>query len=72
MSAALPPRWRIRRTWDGAWTVAMRHTFPASGLHVYQSIKEPGSASKARTWDTWNDALAYVNRTQTNNYGRAA
>jgi hypothetical protein len=31
-SSALPPRWRIRRTWDGAWTVdgACGATFPAS------------------------------------------
>jgi hypothetical protein len=69
---ALPPRWRIRRTWDGAWTVEMRRTFPASGLYIYQPVKEPGSAGKQRTWDTWDDAFAYAECVQTNNYGRAA
>jgi hypothetical protein len=72
VSAALPPRWRIRRTWDGAWTVDIRRTFPASGHYVYQPVKEPGSTGKARTWDDWRDAIAYVNRAQTSNYGRAA
>jgi hypothetical protein len=63
VSAALPPRWRIRRTWDGAWTVDIRRTFPASGHYVYQPVN---------TWDDWRDAIAYVNRAQTSNYGRAA
>jgi hypothetical protein len=61
----LPPRWRIRRTPTGRWEVHIRYTHPNPrwAAYVYVPIND---------WPTWDAALAYAARTQTNNYGRAA
>jgi hypothetical protein len=61
VTADLPPRWRIRRTPAGQWLVRQRVTDYDGPFYA-----------PMRTRDTWADAIAYVTRTQTSNYGRAA
>lgn len=56
------PRWRIRRTPTHRWAVDLRvHTPTFGAVHV-----------PLGTWDTWADAITYVNLTHARNYGKAA
>jgi hypothetical protein len=57
-----PPRWRIRRGLSGRWEVYLR-TAGGKGTYFYASLGD---------WPTWADAIAYVHRAQTHNYGVAA
>lgn len=58
----VPPRWLIRRQRPGKWAVALR-IFDSHTGYFYLPF---------RTLNTGKDAIAYVNRVETNNYGRAA
>lgn len=58
------PRWRIRRVRRSAWEVRMRIAFDSSPFgYVYAPLG---------TWPTWDGAIGYIQRTHSNNYGRAA